>query len=517
MNGAEALVRTLVANNVTTCFANPGTSEMHFLAALDRVPGMRSILVLHENVATGAADGYARMTGLPAATLLHLGPGLVNGLSNLHNAGRAGMPVVNIVGDHATYHRNFDAPLTSDIEGAARPFCSWVRTSASADQVAIDGAAAVAAAQSRPGRIACLILPADTAWNEIDDDFTPPAMPDADGYAALDGRAVDAAAEMLRQPSATVILLAGEALHEPALSLAGRLAAETGARLMAQTTNPRIERGAGRIEPERLPFPIDQAIAALADVHQLLLIGARAPVAFFAYPDKPSRLTPSDCRIQCLSRADQNPEEAIRAVLNALNISPSSSPPAPVRTPEVATGTLTLESLGQSIGALLPEGAIVVDEAMTSGRSFTSATRFAAPHDWLQNMGGSIGYGPPLATGCAIAQPGRRVVCLEGDGCAMYTLQALWTQARERLGVTTIVFANRSYAILRHELAKVGAGNPGPALLGMLSLENPTIDWVKLAQGMGVEAVRVEDMLQFNTAFRSANRHSGPMLIEVVL
>ena len=517
MNGAEALVRTLVANGVTTCFANPGTSEMHFLAALDRVSGMRSILVLHENVATGAADGYARMTGQPASTLLHLGPGLVNGLSNLHNAGRAGMPVVNIVGDHATFHRRFDAPLTSDIEGAARPFCSWVRTSASAEQVAADGAAAVAAARTRPGGVTCLILPADTAWNDIGDDFTPPVIPRPDGYAALDGSAVDTAAEMLRDPAGTVILLAGEAVQEPTLGLAGRLAAETGARLMAQTTNPRIERGAGRVEPERLPFPIDQAIAALAGTRQLLLVGAKAPVAFFAYPDRPSVLTPPDCRIHCLSRADQNPEEAIRAVLNALGLEASPLPQEQGPAPEPATGALSLEALGRSIGALLPEGAIVVDEALTSGRSFTPATRFAAPHDWLQNMGGSIGYGPPLATGCAVAQPGRRVICLEGDGSAMYTLQALWTQAREQLDVTTVVFANRSYAILRHELAKVGAGNPGPALIDMLSLENPTLDWVKLAQGMGVEAVRVDDMAGFNTAFRSANRHAGPMLIEVVL
>lgn len=517
MNGAEALVKTLVAHGVSTCFANPGTSEMHFLAALDRVAGMRPILVLHENVATGAADGYARMTGQPAATLLHLGPGLVNGLSNLHNAGRAGMPVVNVVGDHATYHRNFDAPLTSDIEGAARPFCSWVQTSTSAAQVAADGANAIAAARSHPGSISCLILPADAAWGDVGEHYVLPAMPSSAGCAAIETAAVDAAARMLRDSSNTVILLSGDALHEPALGLAGRLAAETGARLMAQTTNPRIERGAGRVEPERLPFPIDQAIAALADTRQILLVGARAPVAFFAYPDKPSRLAPEHCRIQTLSRADQDPVEALHAVLDVLKLEHSPLPGEPAPALNVATGALSLESLGQSIGALLPEGAIVVDEAMTSGRSFMAASRFAAPHDWLQNMGGSIGYGPPLATGCAVAQPGRRVICLEGDGCAMYTLQALWTQARERLDVTTVVFANRSYAILRHELAKVGAGNPGPTLLDMLSLENPTLDWVKLAQGMGVEAVRVEDMAGFNASFRSANRHPGPMLIEVVL
>ena len=168
MNGAESLVRTLVAGGVDVCFSNPGTSEMHFVAALDRVEGMRCVLGLFEGVVTGAADGYFRMKGTPASTLLHLGPGLANGLANLHNAKKANSGIVNIVGQHATHHIGYNAPLTSDIEGLARPMSAWVRTSPDAKSVSADGAAAIAAARSAPPQIATLILPADTAWNEAD-------------------------------------------------------------------------------------------------------------------------------------------------------------------------------------------------------------------------------------------------------------------------------------------------------------------------------------------------------------
>src|SRR5271167_1334621 len=211
MNGAESLVRTLVGGGVNVCFANPGTSEMHFVAALDRVEGMRCVLGLFEGVVTGAADGYFRMKNTPASTLLHLGPGLANGLANLHNAKKANSGIVNIVGQHATYHIGFNAPLTSDIEGLARSMSAWVRTSPNAKSVAADGAAAIAAAKSAPPKIATLILPADTAWNEADGIAHVPAESQRAGYSP---QAVDNAATVLHSGGTQNLLLITGVLTE---------------------------------------------------------------------------------------------------------------------------------------------------------------------------------------------------------------------------------------------------------------------------------------------------------------
>src|SRR6266436_2024465 len=432
MNGAESLVRTLVGGGVNVCFANPGTSEMHFVAALDRVDGMRCILGLFEGVVTGAADGYARMTGNPAATLLHLGPGMANGLANIHNANKASTPMVNIVGDHATYHRRYDAPLTTDIETAARPFSRWVKTSPDARSVAADGAAAIAAARTPPGQIATLILPADTAWNE----------------------------------------------------------------------------GSG---PAAVPP------AVLAALKHIILVGAKMPVAFFAYPDKPSLLSPPDAIGHVLARPEEDLIGALEALADEVGARSTPAPATNEPPPMAATGAITSEALGASLAALMPENAIVVDEAVTTGRGFFAPTRAAAPHDWLSNMGGSIGMGMPVATGAAVACPERKVVCLEGDGSGMYTLQALWTQAREGLDVTTLLFSHRSYAILRGELANVGAGNPGRKALDMLDLGHPDLDWVGLARAMGVPGARVTTMDAFNHRFAEGIATPGPYLVEVVL
>ncbi len=514
MNGAESLVRTLVAGGVEVCFANPGTSEMHFVAALDRVDGMRCVLGLFEGVVTGAADGYARMAEKPAATLLHLGPGLANGLANLHNAGKASSPIVNIVGDHATYHRQYDAPLTSDIEGAARPFSQWVRTSRDARSVAADGAAAIAAARTPPGKIATLILPADTAWNEADGPApTPPVAPPA----KVTQEAVREAAAALRSGEPAVIVLSGRALRARGSELAGRIAAKTGAKLMAQSFNARSERGIGRVSVDRIPYPVDQAVQALASFRQFILVGAKVPVAFFAYPGKPSLLAAEGAAMHVLAR----PEEDEIAALDALVDELDARGTAPVLAPRVslaaATGAITGDALGASIGALLPEHAVVADESVSTGRAYFAPTRSAAPHDWLQNMGGSIGIGLPLATGAALACPGRKTICLQADGSAMYTLQALWTQAREGLDVTTVLLNNRSYAILKGELANVGARNVGRKALDMLDLGRPDLDFVMLARGMGVPGARVETMDEFNRRFVEGVRSPGPYLVEVML
>ena len=510
MNGAESLVHTLLACGVDTCFSNPGTSEMHFVAALDRIPGMRCVLGLFEGVVTGAADGYARMTDRPAATLLHCGPGLANGLANLHNARRARSPVVNLVGDQATYHRPFDAPLTADTEGWARPVSVWTRTATRAATVGSDCAVAVQAARTAPGGIATLILPSDTCWDEGGAVGTPLPVPAAP-QASPD--AVQVAVRVLRSGEPTLLLMGGAALRAEPLDTAGRILAATGARMMAQTSNARIARGAGRTPISRVPYPVDQAVAALAGFRHLILVGAPPPVGFFAYPNKPSLMAPPDCQVHMLTRPEQDAADALLRVAEALGAAPMAPRPA-APLPAPARGAVTSEAVAQTLAALLPESAVVVDESITVGRTFFPGTQDAAPHDWLQLTGGAIGEGIPLATGAAVGAPGRRVVGLQADGSAMYTVQGLWTQARERLDVTTVILSNRKYAILLGEYQNVGA-NPGRTALDMMDLGNPDLDWVRIAAGMGVEAARAETMEAFADLFQGANARPGPFVIEL--
>jgi acetolactate synthase-1/2/3 large subunit len=513
MNGAESLVRTLVGGGVNVCFSNPGTSEMHFVAALDRVDGMRCVLALFEGVATGAADGYARMAEKPAATLLHLGPGLANGLANIHNAMKASTPLVNIVGDHATYHRDYNSPLTSDIETAAKPFSGWVKTSPTAMTVAADGAAAIAAAMTPPGQVATLILPGDTAWDEGSGPAPVPAAPER---VRVSEDAVKAAARALRSGEPAVLLVTGPALRAKGLELAGRIAAKTGARILAQTFNRRMERGAGRVPIERIPYPVEQALKTLEGVKHIVLAGSRVPVAFFAYPDKPSLLAPRDTQFVTLAREDEDIVHALEWLADELGatqpVEGSKYDP-----PKLATGRIEAATLAQSLGALIPENAIVVDEGVSTGRGFFPSTRHAHPHTWLQNMGGSIGIGMPLAAGAAVACPDRPVLNIQADGSAMYTIQALWTQARENLNITTVILNNRSYAILRHELTNVGAQNVGRKALDMLDLSRPDLDFVALARGMGVPGERVDTMDDFNKAVARGLATPGPYLVEAML
>lgn len=514
MNGAESLVASLVASDVDVCFANPGTSEMHFVAALDRIEGMRCVLGLAEGVVTGAADGYARMADKPACTLLHLGPGLANGLSNIHNAKKANSPMVNVVGEHATYHIEYDAPLTADIEGIARPVSHWVHTSRSAADVARAGADAVEAARTAPGQIATLILPADTAWNEGGPVVTAAG---AKERAQVSQDNINACATLLKGKSPTLLYLTGDALREEGLEAAGRIAAATGAKVMAQWSNARLQRGAGRFAVSRVPFVVDQALDILKNFEHVILVGTKPPVAFFAYPNKPSLLAPDSCHMHTLSTLAEDSIHALRWLADEVGASASTAELQPLDRPAIPDGALTKDSIAAVIGATLPEDAIVADESVTTGRGFYPLTAGAPPHDWLQNMGGSIGLGMPLATGAAIAQPGRKTFCLTGDGSAMYTLQALWTQAREGLDVTTVIFANRGYDILLNELANVGAGNAGRKALDMLDLHRPDIGWVDLAKGLGVDGVSVTDAGSFARAMEAGTATQGPFLIEVVI
>lgn len=516
--GADLLAATLAAHGVDTCFANPGTSEMHFVAALDRHPGIRCVLGLFEGVVTGAADGYARMAERPAATLLHLGPGLGNGLANLHNARRAFVPMVNIVGDHPDAHLPHDAPLTSDIESIARPVSGWVRRAASAAELGRDTAAAIVAAMSWPHRVATLILPADVAWSEWPSDTPVPARVADPTPVAPDEARVAAAARALKRGVPTTLLLSGSALRAPALEWASRIARASGARVMAQQSNPRIERGAGRVPVERVPYVVDQALAAFRDAEQVILVGAKAPVAFFQYPGKPSSMLPPGCQVLELAGRDTDLPAALRALAEALGVVASALPELAVRSrPGLPNGALTPSAIALALTELMPEGAIVCDESVSSGRNFFAPTFGAAPHDFLQLTGGAIGDGLPLATGAAVACPERKVIVLQADGSGLYTLQALWTQARERLDVLTIVFANRRYAILHGELRSVGAGEPSRNARRMLDLDDPAPDWVSLARGMGVEGARAEDAGTFVDLLRAALSRRGPFLIEAVI
>jgi acetolactate synthase I/II/III large subunit len=515
MNGAESLVRTLVAGGVDTCFTNPGTSEMHIVAALDRATEIRCVLALFEGVVTGAADGYARMLGRPACTLLHLGPGLANGVANLHNASRAQIPIVNIVGQHPAYHLRYDAPLTSDIEAIAKPYSKWLRTSSASSQLGRDAAEAIFAARTAPGQIATLIVPADIAWTDGGRVAQMTALPNA---ALPSSKSVDHAASMLRSDLPTALLLAGNALYGEGLQAAGRIASATGAKLLAPYPIVRVQRGAGFPAVQRIPYMPEQAVEFLKDIRKLILVGTSAPVSYFAHPGRSSVLTSPESEIHTLATPGGDYLVALEALESALSLeTKKSSSAAKVERPAQPSGEITLQGLAASVGALLPENAIVVDEAMTSGRGMMAATAGAPAHDWLGNPGGSIGIALPLAVGAAVACPDRPVVCLTADGSGMYTVQGLWSMAREGLHVVTVVFANRSYAVLQREFSNLGVGTPGPRAAALFDIGRPTLDWVHLAKGMGVPAARVTTLDTFAKALKEGFESRGPSLIEVPL
>lgn len=494
MTGAQALIETLVACGVDVCFGNPGTSEMHFVAALDEVPAMRAVLGLHEGVVTGAADGYGRMTGRPAATLLHLGPGLANGLASLHNARRARTPIVNVVGEHATTHKRYDAPLNSDIEALAGWLQGWVRTTNDAARVGADAAEAVAAA--RAGQIATLILPADVSWSDV-----------GEAAAPLDVAEVNVRSDEVEIDDGCVLLLGGAATREPTLLAASRISAATGARVFVETFPARFERGAGRPPFERLGYLTEHVEAQLDGARRLVLVGSRSPVSFFAYPGRRSDLVPEGCTVH----------EVAPAALEALAPAGVEPAVADASVPDAQRGPIDAASLADTIAAVLPEGAIVADESITSGRAIPYATYGAPRHDVLAVTGGAIGQALPVATGAAVACPDRPVLCLESDGSAMYSLTALWTQARERLNVTNVILNNSAYAILRIELSRVGARGGGERANSLLDLSRPDLDFLALARGMGVPATRATTCEELAEQLRASFAEPGPHVIDAVV
>lgn len=514
-NGADRLCETLLAHDIDVCFANPGTSEMHFVAALDSQPKMRCVLGVFEGVVTGAADGYARMADKPAATLLHLGPGMANSLANMHNAKRADTPMINVVGDHAVGHLPYDAPLTSDIESLARPMSHWVRRINNAADVSV--ATAEAIEQARKDQVTTVILPADAAWTE-----TPQVIRQAPAhrYTEVASSSVDYCAQLLKNGRKTLLLLGGRALRTEAAKTAQRIANATGASVLAQGSNARIERGWGRIEIDRVPFAVDLALAKLKDYEQVILVGANAPVAFFAYPGKPSSLLPAQAQVFPLTRRGDDLAQALTALEEAVGAEKHS---IELMQPEHCIGVpashaaFNAESIMQTVAALMPEQTIICDESVTSGRMTFGMMAGSAPHDYLQITGGAIGIGFPLAAGAAVACPDRKVVLLQADGSGMFTLQALWTHARENLDVISIVFSNRQYAILYNELRQVGVQSPGENAKRMLDLNEPAFDWTSMAKAAGVESAAVRTTAEFIDVFKAALKRKGPFVIEAII
>jgi acetolactate synthase-1/2/3 large subunit len=515
LNGAQALMKTLADAGVEVCFTNPGTSEMHFVAALDSEPRMRAVLALFEGVATGAADGYARMAGKPAATLLHLGCGLGNGLANLHNARKGKVPVVNIVGDHATHHTQYDAQLQSDIETVARNVSpGFVRTSQSTAQLCQDAVDAIAAARGLPGQVATLILPADVSWGEGGVPCPPPPPPRPE---AADDATVQAIAQALRAGGKAALLLGGQALREPGLRAAARIAAHSGVKVFAEVFPTRLERGAGLPAVERIAYLAELAGVQLAGIEHLVLVDAKAPVSFFAYPGKRSYLVPDACTVHTLSTPTQDAAASLDQLAQALGAAQAQPAlQAPAR-PGRPRGKLTAEKVCKAVGHLLPENAIVIDEAITSGLMLGPFTAGAPRHDLITLTGGAIGQGLPNAVGAAIACPERPVLALIGDGTSMYTIQALWTMAREQLNVVSIIFNNASYSVLNVELERVGAEKVGAKALSQLDLTGPVIHFAQLAQGMGVRGVRTTTAEEFVRALEHALATPGPHLIEAMV
>lgn len=505
MTGAECLLRTLLNNRIDLCLMNPGTSEMQFVSALDRVPAMRGVLCLHETVCAGAADGYARMRGSPAATLLHLGPGLANGLSNFHNARKARSPVVSIVGEHSTAHLRYDAPLTADVEAFARPVSGWVRT---LDDAANMGAAAtecIAAAIQPPGQVATLIIPADHSWSPSGEPGAAVERPER----LLPAQAqIDKSADVLRRGQGVAILLGGSAMCERGL----RAAARTGARVYLNRYAARAPRGRAWAFAPRVPYFPEPAETLLEGITDMILVEAEPPVSFFGYPGRRSTVAPEQCRMHVLAGEGEDGVAALESLPQTVAL------PKPLAAAELPLdGDLTPESLGLALAALLPEDAIVSDEMVSSGEPVNTALQYAAPHDLLPVTGGSIGQGLPVAAGAALACPDRKVFALQADGSAMYSLQALWTMARENLDVVVVIFNNRRYRILDVEMKRTAAAEVGPLADRMIDIGQPAIDWVRLSESLGVEASRASTTAEFVSQFEGAIRRRGPRLIEARL
>ena len=514
MNGATALIETLADCGVELCIANPGTSEMHLVQALDSVPQMRSVLALFEGVCTGAADGYARMTGKPAATLLHLGPGLANGIANLHNARRANSPMINIIGNHPNYHIGFDAPLTSDIDTLAQNFSCWIKSCSTNETLAQDGADAYTASLRQSpgstGQIATLIMGADAAWGESPGPVMPNAIPQR---SKVGEQTIEGIASRLEKGGNNMLLLEHHATDPAALAAASRLASKTGCRLMTGTFPGRVDGGPGAVAVERLPYFPEQILKTLSGVDNLIIVGGQIPASFFAYQGVPGQLVPKGCKVSRLSHTEEDAIDALQRLaerLGAQNEAITNFERIEIGKP---SGELDTRSIVKSVAATLPDDVIVATDS-GGGNAAYPYCQNSAPNTWLSLTGGAIGQGGPCATGAALACPDRQVLALLGDGGAAYTNQSFWTQAREGLDVTTVIFANRSYNILNVEYARLGVTEMGDIAASLFDIGNPEINWVDMASSFGVPGATADSAEELCILLEKSYETPGPFLIQ---
>lgn len=514
MTGAESLLNAAVAAGLDTCFANPGTTEIPLVQAIETTPGLRAVLCLFEGVVTGAADGYARMAGKPALTLLHLGPGFANGIAYLHDAKRARSSVINLIGEHATWHLPADPPLNSDIESLANPVSHWVRRNQSADTMAQDMAEAMAAASTFPGRIATLILPNDylLAETAVVAELCAPVPPPK-----VSEEAVKEAARLLQEQTPAALFLGGFGLRQRGLKAAARIAAVTGCKLMCETSPTHLERGAGMPPLLRLPYFPEWGFELLAPFKSVVLAGARNPVTFFGYPNTRSYFIAPEQQSSVLATPEEDIAAALEALADYLGAPQNAGEFTALSRPQIPTGKLNPDTFAATVAALQPENAIIMEEGISTTRSYFQTSGGAPFHSYLAQPGGAIGLGMPCATGAAIACLDRPVINLQSDGAGMYTLQALWTQAREGLNVTTLVGSNRRYHILDVELRRAGVEQISEKARAMIDLQRPDLDWASLANGMGVPGVCVETPEALARELTIALEESGPHLIEVRL
>lgn len=516
MTGAEILIKTAANAGIEVCFTNPGTTEMPLVCAFDSIAGIRPYLGLFEGCCTGAADGYGRMADKPAMTLLHLGPGLGNGIANLHNAGKGGTPVLNVIGEHATWHRAANAPLTMNIAALADPVSGWTRTCSSADAISQDTAEAIAAASA--GQVVSLIVPSDVQWSECAD---PKIHQPKISRASIDEDSINQAAEVLHTERKSALILGGRALRKEGLLAAARIKAATGCDLLSVRAPARIERGVGIPTTEVIPYFPRQALELLSGYPVIVLVGTGEPVTFFGWQGYPSRLLNDSQHICQIKADDKRLPQALENLADALEapgkVAGLDAGFSKIERPEIPEGELTANHAGIILAALQPENAIIVNESITSGGAYLPLAVSAPPHTMMALPGGAIGYGMPCAVGAAIACPQRPVISFQADGAAMYTLQALWMQARESLNITTLICANRSYNILKIEFARADVTTPGPYAQALTDLGNPDIDWEQLSKGMGVPAVSVDRCEALAKELNKALAEPGPHLIEMVL
>ena len=511
MNGAEALVATAIRRGIEVCFANPGTTEMPLVLALDAVPGLRGILCLHENVATGAADGYGRMMAKPAMCLLHLGPGLANGLTNLHNARRAATPVLIVIGQHASWHLSADPLLATNIEWLARTVSDYVKQNVGPVTVAVDLADAVDDAMRNGGCVSTLIVPHDSLIGEAGAGVCVPFRHARKTYSP--GQVLRTAKALKSGRSA--ILLGGEALSEAGMLLAGRIAAISGANLLCGTFFARMERGGGLPVVTKLPYFPDQALELTRRYRHVIVAGTRRPVAFFGYPGLPSYLSEEEQTV-VLAGPQEDALGALAELASELH-APDVVDPVVGAPPDLPRGGLDARAVSAVIARLQSGNCIVMDETLTAGEPYFDASKHSPRFTHLMLTGGAIGEGPGAATGAAIACPDRKVINFQSDGCGAYSVQAFWTQAREKLDVVTIIGSNRSYNILNVELLRTGVHQPGPVARSMASLEHPHLDWAKIGEGFSVPSIAVDTAEALARELETALMQKGPRLIEAIM